>query len=326
MLDGGDDAVAESEDVGGLRVSTVDEGKGVAAGNAGMSENVAFVKTRLLDEPGSGQLDEVISGRMAGNATGKFGNAGIVAGADDGILEEAAGAAAVGIPGDDKHAFAPADGADGRADLGERRLVGLRKILLQVGVGEARCAVFLQSVVDAGDDVASALGGVENAAAIREAAVRRREFPDFETAEVDGANGDDGFGNFLSVSANVLDGRSADGAGDSGKTFDAGIVLGDSVANKGIPVFPSGDAEDIAPLCDSFKGDAQDEPGKAFIRDKKIAASAEDEERQAAGAGEVYGFEDLFFGRSFGEETRRASDVEGGVWSEGNVFEEVHQG
>src|SRR5271170_6881292 len=196
-------------------------------------------------------------------------------------------------------------------------------MLLQIGISDARGAIFSECVVDAGDDVAAAFGGVEDAAAVGEAAIHRRQILKLKRGEIEDADRGDGFGDFLSVGPDVLDRSAAHGAGDSGKTLDAGVILLDGMGDEGIPVFSGSDAEGIGSPLDALEHDVQDESGKARVGDKEIAASTEREKRQGARASEVDGFEDFVFGRGLGEPARRASDFEGGVGGERDVFAEL---
>src|SRR5580704_7895003 len=71
-LDCGEDLIAESEDVGGLRVSSLDEGEGVAARDSGRTQCIALVKTGLLHQPGGWHLEEAFSCWIARNGSNKF--------------------------------------------------------------------------------------------------------------------------------------------------------------------------------------------------------------------------------------------------------------
>jgi hypothetical protein len=103
----------------------------------------------------------------------------------------------------------------------------------------------LEAVVHAGDKEAAAIGGVEAAAAICEGAFGCGEFNEYAVFEVEGANAVNDGRDFLSVGTDVLDGCSADGAGDPGETFDTGTVLVNGSLDEGIPVFTGGGAVDF---------------------------------------------------------------------------------
>jgi len=106
-LDGGDDGVAQGEDVGCGGAAAVDDGEDVLGGEAGAAHGEAFAEAGEFDEPGSGELDHVAGGWEV-RAGGKLGDligvtvgdgceAGNFCSRHDGILEEGAGRARVGI-------------------------------------------------------------------------------------------------------------------------------------------------------------------------------------------------------------------------------------
>ena len=97
------------------------------------------------------------------------------------------------------------------------------------------------------------------------------------------------------------------------------------MGDEAVPVFSGGYAEEIFVLLDPFKGDAEDESGKACVGDEEVAASAEREKWQAALASKVDGFEDFSFRRGFCEPACGTSDFEGGIGGERNVFAEFHR-
>jgi len=55
-VDGGDDLGLEALDVGEGGVVPVDQGEGVAGGDAGWAEAVALDEAGVLEEPGGGEL------------------------------------------------------------------------------------------------------------------------------------------------------------------------------------------------------------------------------------------------------------------------------
>jgi hypothetical protein len=144
-----------------------------------------------------------------------------------------------------------------------------------------------------------------------------------EAGKIEDAYGSDGFGDFLSVGSNILDGCAAYGAGDSGETLDAGVVVINGVGDEAVPVFSGGDAKGFGLLLDTFEDDMKDDSGKAPVGDEKIAASTENEKRQAVRSSEVDGFEDVVFRRCFGEPARGTADFEGGVKRQRDVFAEL---
>ena len=94
-------------------------------------------------------------------------------GGDDGVLEERACAARVGIAGREEHPFAGTDFANGGGCLGQCGMgrAALDEVLFHVAVFEVRRAILLERIDDAGDGVAPTCGGVEDAAAVGEAAL-----------------------------------------------------------------------------------------------------------------------------------------------------------
>ena len=151
------------------------------------------------------------------------GDVGEGGGGDDGVFEEGARAAAIGVSGDEEHAFGLTDCADGVVDLEGRGLV-VGEMLLEVGVVEAWGGAGVEAEGDAGDDVAVAVGGVEDALAVGEVAVGGGEGGEGVGREIEGADGGDGLGDLLAVGSYVLDGGSADEAGDAGEALDAAEV------------------------------------------------------------------------------------------------------
>src|SRR5579863_8034640 len=98
-------------------------------------------------------------------------------GGKHGILKERTGALAVGITGNDEHAFDGADMPDGLASLGE---IGCRlatlEMTLEIGIADAGFAAGSEGVGDAENDEAAALSRVEDAGAVVESTGLRAEF------------------------------------------------------------------------------------------------------------------------------------------------------
>ena len=79
---------------------------------------------------------------------------------------------------------------------------------------------------------------VENAGAIRKAAIGIAEVQNGAGGNLQNrADAGDGLPNFLSVSAYVLNGRAAYGAGNPAEAFNAAAILADSEGHKAVPVF-----------------------------------------------------------------------------------------
>jgi hypothetical protein len=198
-------------------------------------------------------------------------------------------------------------------------------VLEEVGVGEIWLRSAVETEGDLGDDVAVAVGGVEEAGAVGEAALFLRQGEERKGFEVEGADFGDGGGDLLAVGSDVLDGRAADEAGDSGEAFDAGdaehaggadeVVPGDAGVDLDLRAVETGGGAD---------GGEEDEAGKALVGNDEVGAAADGEDGQTPLAGEVDGFEEFGFGGDAGEVAGGASDVEGGEGGEGDVFFYLH--
>jgi hypothetical protein len=326
-VDGLLNKVAEGDEVGVGGAAAVDQGEGVARGDAGLAEAVSLVEAGAFEQPGGGQLGEAVRCGPVGDGGGfqveRGRDGGECFDGDDGVLEEGAGAAAVGVSFDQEHAFAAADLADGVVDV-ERRGGGCARgeVLLQVGVAEVGRGGGVETEGDAGDDVAAAVGGVETAAAVAEGAVSGGEGYEggsFGGVEVEGADVGDGVGDLLAVGADVLDGGSADQSGDTGEALDAGDSLLADGEDEGVPVVAGGDG-----VLDGVgggggdgggagEGDVEDDAVEAGVGDEEIAAAAEDECGQVVLVGEFDGFDESGFSGDFAEVTGGPADAEGGV-------------
>jgi len=185
----------------------------VLRGDAGVPEREALGEAGSFDEPGGGELD---SASRADAGCGPVRNLGGIEretageivelpGEDDWILEEGAGAAGIGVTGNEEHALCAADLADGVVNL-ERRGLLAGEVLGEVGVGEVRPRFGREAKGDSGDDVAFPGLGVEEAGAVGKAAGLVGELGEGAGLEVEGADGEDGLGDLLTVSADVLDG------------------------------------------------------------------------------------------------------------------------
>ena len=258
---------------------------------------------------------------MVGGPVGDFfkwdgcggGDGGELRGGDDGILEVGAGAAGVGVVGDDEHALGAADVADGGGYFGERRPGASGEVALEVGVAERGGGVGVEPEVDAVDDVAAGFVGVETAGAVAEVTGGIGELDEGVGSSIVGVDGGDGLRDLLAVGADVLDGRSADGAGDAGEALDAGETAVDGVLNEGVPGLAGADGEEVVTEGSNAADlDVEDEAVEAGVTDEEIAAAAEDEEREGVLVGEGDGLGEVGGGGGFGEETGRATDLEGG--------------
>ena len=299
----------------------------MAGGDSGGASAVAFDETGVFEEPGGGEFCGVASrsgpvGDFVGGQIGGSGDGGQLRGGDDGVLEVGAGAAGVGVAGGDEHSLAAADVTDGGGDFEQCGWCGRAgEALLEIGVFEIGLAVWVQLEIDAGDDVAVRLVGVESAGTIAEVAGGFVEGDVGLGFAVEGVDGDDSFGDFLTVGTDVLDGRAADGAGDAGHALYAGEALLNGVLHEVVPGFAGADGEEIlAEVVDSADFDLEDEAGKARIGYEEIAAAAEDEQRERVILRPSDGLRDVYRAVGFREETGRAADFEGGEGGQIDVF------
>ncbi len=78
----------------------------MAGGDAGAAKRESFWEASLLNEPGGGEFDVARGGGVVGGLCAELRGEGVeMAGGDDGVAEETAGAAAVGVAGDQEHAL-----------------------------------------------------------------------------------------------------------------------------------------------------------------------------------------------------------------------------
>ena len=207
---------------------------------------------------------------------------------EHGILEKRSGALAIGIAGDDQHAFAGANVADRFASLGEiGASLAAFEMPFQVGIFEVRLAAGRERVGDAENDEPSALGRIENAGAVGEAAGFVAKFANLAVFSIENFDRLDGLGNFLSVGADVLYRRAAHAAGDAAQALDACAVRHDGVGDEAVPGFSGAHVEKnfafvivTGALVDAGDCDLQDQPGPAGIGHDQIAAAAQNKERQ----------------------------------------------
>ena len=214
-------------------------------------------------------------------------------------------------------------GRPGRAPVGE--------VALQVGVGKIGAGGEIETENDGGDDVAIAVRGVEDAAAIREPALLAGEGNEgigcgvFKAFEIESANGGNGAGDLLSVGSDVLDGRAADQARDSSQTFDSADSLLADLEDKSVP-FGSGGSGAVDGCASGCKckglvdNNADDQAIEALIADEEIAASTKDEYFEALLAGVLNRLEEIGLACDLAEEAGRTADVEGGVRGEGDLL------
>src|SRR5580698_9135952 len=163
-IDGNANFVGKSDDVVSSCAAAVDESQGVARGKSSSTTNETFVEACLFDKPGRRKFyANGILRSWYGRKPRQFflssecDVVGLLRG-DNGVLEETAGAAAVGIVVDKQHAFGLTNAAHGCGDFGKARLGTGRKGALQIRVAQNGCSARLEVVVDASDDESSAIG------------------------------------------------------------------------------------------------------------------------------------------------------------------------
>jgi hypothetical protein len=153
---------SERQHVRGAGAAAVDERESVARRDSGSSTLIAFRKSGVLDEPGRWDFHHAWSGWEARRfLTGCRSNPLRVLLTDDGILEEAAGAATVRIAIDQQHSLRLANPAHLCGDFDKSRLDTIVSLgfkgALQVGVAERGCATGREPEIDARNDEAAAV-------------------------------------------------------------------------------------------------------------------------------------------------------------------------
>ena len=199
---------------------------------------------------------------------------------------------------------------------------------LQVGVLEVGRAAGMQSVAHPQNDVPSALAGVEDAGAIAEPAGLRAQFVNLPVAQIECHHRGDDLRHLLPVSAHVLHRRSAHAAGNAAEALHAGAIAGHRVGHEPVPLFAGAYIEDhrsIFPaLFHPAEADLERQPRPPGIRDHQIAAAAQHEQRQAAGARKIHRRGNVIRRFRLSQKTRRSSHLECGQRRERNIFLNVH--
>lgn len=209
--------------------------------------------------------------------------------------------------------------------------------LLEVSVSKVWYGFQVEPEGDSGDDVAIAVGGVEDAGAVAEAAEFGREGDERQAFKVKGVNCGDGGGDLLAIRSDVLDWAAANQAGNSSETLYAADPCFCDEQDKSVPVKTGGysigerslgrrGADAVAFKVSAFyaegiiDGYLQNYARVARIVDQKIAASAEDENWETTGAREINSLEKLVLVADSEEEASRAPNSESGVGGEWNVL------
>lgn len=330
MLDG----VAEIEEIGGCGVSAIDEGEGVARGDSSVAHRVTLHEAGAFEQPGSGKLDAALCcGPVRDLVVGEVEDLRDSIEdltSDDGVFEEGACAAGVGLTFYDQHALAVANLADGVVDLNGGGLA-VSEVAGEICIGKTRLSCRVEAEGHRCDDVAAAFGGVEEALAIGEAALGVREIDEAGGFEIERADGGDGLGDLLAVGPYVLDGSSSDSSGYPGEALDAANSLLAGGKDEVVPLDTGGNGvfEVIAVgdwSCRAIEGDAKDEPAEAGVGDEEVAAAPQGEDLERMLAGERNGFKQVGFGRYHTEEACGTADPQGGKGGQGDVLLDVDGG
>ena len=313
------DEVAERFEVGSAGACAGDERKAVAGGDADRTEAEALAKPGALQQPGGWELDAVGADGPVGYGVGgkpeSLCDSSKNFVGNDGILEKRAGAAAIRIAMRKDHTLGPADVTHGLGDLPWGGRDVRAEVPKQIGVRQVRTSMEVETESHGGDEIAAGLDGVEEAAPIAELAGFAGKLDETVCLEIQGADGVDGLGDLLPVGANVLDGGTADKAGDAGEALDAGKVLLTRLINKCLPGKAGGGAKlagggvDLRRLGRAVDRNVDDEAGKPGVGNEEIAAAAKREQWKGALAGEADGFEELRFRAGAGEEACRTAEL-----------------
>jgi hypothetical protein len=165
-------------------------------------------------------------------------------GVNDRIFEKRPSAADVGITFDEEHAFTLAD-LSNRIAYGLqrwRRLIG--KEALQVGVFDLGWGAALERIGHLQHDEPIAMGSIENAGAIGEAAVSVAKDADLSAHTFEGGYDDDGVGHLLPIRSDILYRSSAHRSGDAAQALYARAIRGYGGCDETVPSFSSPDLED----------------------------------------------------------------------------------
>ena len=105
-------------------------------------------------------------------------------------------------------------------------------MFVEVFVYDLRRAACTESESDTYDDIAITLRRIKDAFTIFEATLLVGKLDEISRFAVKTANRNDSFRNFLSVSANVLNRRTADRTWNSAQTFESGKAFLNAFCNK----------------------------------------------------------------------------------------------
>jgi hypothetical protein len=80
----------------------------------------------------------------------------------------------------------------------------------------------------------------------------------------------------------------------------------------------------VAVAFNAAQADPEHDAVETGVRDQKIAAAAEDEQRETFVPRKAKGFQNVFFARRFGEPARGAAYAQRRIRSQRNMFTELH--
>src|SRR5947208_5846528 len=162
-------------------------------------------------------------------------------------------------------------------------------MLFEVGVADVSLAFRREPIGDAENDETSALSCIEDAGAIAECAGLATEFPHLPVLEIEHLDRFDRLGNILSIRAHILHWGAAHAAGNAAEALDAGALCLHRLGYEVVPRLSRAGVEESLAIyrgsgfaLHTYIRNLQNQPGPASIRDKQIAATAQDKQRQAA--------------------------------------------
>ena len=175
MLDPGLDFVFQLDYFGGSRASTIDDGERMLARDPHVSISEALGETGLLHQPRRRNFPArcqrgIVGDFQAARRGFPLQRLELVL-RKHRIFEKRSRTSCIRIAGREQHSFARANLAHGFAYFGQCWLLPVRKLLLQVRVGQARMAIMHERIRNAQNHVAPASARVENAAPVTKPAI-----------------------------------------------------------------------------------------------------------------------------------------------------------
>src|ERR1700733_9166263 len=132
------------------------------------------------------------------------------------------------------------------------------EVILQVCIRDRCRHVLLEPIGDTADDEAIAIRTlVEAAAAVGKAAFGVIKIDPSARRAIESAHGADGARDLLSIGANVLHGRAADGTGNAAEALDARKIRSNAGADQSVPVLTGSGRENGYVALDAAQGDVE---------------------------------------------------------------------